>query len=139
LKEARAAYGDEQRLALILSLGSGLPPAISLESSTSLSKSIENLVKYIAVDCERVARELSSQLIEVDVYVRLNVARGLEDVLFNEWSKMGLIEDYTKTYLEAAPVAQILSKVTEKITRQVGAITLGQISEPRFVSFRSFY
>jgi hypothetical protein len=139
LKEARAAYGDEQRLALILSLGSGLPPTMSLESSTSLSTSIENLIKYIAVDCERVARELSSQLIEVDAYVRLNVARGLEDVLFDEWSKMGLIEDHTKTYLEAAPVAQILSKVTEKITRQVGAITLGQISEPTFVAFTSFY
>lgn len=130
LKEAKAAYGDEQRLAVLLSLGCGLPPTLSLKSAASLSVNIETLVKYIATDCERIARELSSQLVEVDAYIRLNVTRGLEDIVFDDWSCMGLIEDYTKTYLETTSVSQAIIKLSEKITGKVGSITLGQITRP---------
>jgi predicted acylesterase/phospholipase RssA len=139
LKEARTVYGDEQRIALVLSLGSGLPPTLSLDSATLLSAGIEDLVKYIATDCERVARELSNQLVEVDAYIRLNVTRGLEDIVFNDWSHMGLIEDHTKTYLETASVAQTIARASEDIIRQVGVITLGQISMSSFLLLKLFH
>jgi hypothetical protein len=75
-----------------------------------------------------VTRELSNQLVEVDAYIRLNVTRGLEDIVFNDWSHIGLIEGHTKTYLETASVTQTIARASETIIRQVGAITLGHIS-----------
>ncbi|PVF92937.1 hypothetical protein CPB86DRAFT_743500 [Serendipita vermifera] len=128
LQEAKSTYEEEQRLALVLSLGSGLPSVLSLDSSASLSMAIESLANYMAIDCERVARELSNQLVEVDLYLRLNVNHGLEDIRFDDWSRVGSIDTHTRTYLETTSVTQALAKATDKITKQVGSITLGQLN-----------
>jgi hypothetical protein len=128
LKEAKVAFGDEQRVALILSLGSGVPPVMSLDSSSSLSCNLESLVKYIGTDCERVAREMGMQLITADAYVRLNVNRGLEDVRFDDWSCISAFEGCTKTYLEAPSVTRVVDVASEKITKRIGTITMGQLS-----------
>jgi hypothetical protein len=133
LKEAKVAYGDDQRVALILSIGSGVPPIMSLDSSSSLSCNIESLVMYIGTDCERVAREMGTQLITVDAYVRLNVNRGLEDVRFDDWSHISSIESCIKTYLEAPSATRVMDAVSEKIMRHTGSITLGQLSMGRFI------
>jgi predicted acylesterase/phospholipase RssA len=133
LREAKSAYGDDQILALVLSLGSGLPPVLSLEPSTSPSGSIELLAKHMAIDCERVARELSNQLMEVDAYLRLNVNRGLEGAKFDDWSCVGPIETHTRTYLETTSVTQAVSKSATKATKRVGSITLGQLSSSYFI------
>jgi hypothetical protein len=128
LKEARVAYGDDQRVALILSIGSGVPPIMSLDSSSSLPCNIESLVKYIGTDCERVAREMGMQLITVDAYVRLNVSRGLEDIRFDDWSCISSFEGCIKTYLEAPSVIRVVDVVSEKIMKRIGSITIEQLS-----------
>jgi hypothetical protein len=128
LKEAKAVYGDDQRVALILSLGSGLPPVISLESSILLSCTLGSLVKYIGTDCERVAREMATQLIQVDAYVRLNVNRGLECIQFDDWSCIRSIEGCIKAYSQAVSVTRAVDTVSEKITRRIGSVTMGQLS-----------
>jgi hypothetical protein len=128
LKEAKVAYGDDQRVALILSLGTGVPPVMSLDSSTSLSSNIQSLVRYMATDCERVAQEMATQLIQVDAYVRLNVSRGLEEVRFDDWSCISSVEGCIKAYLEVASVARAVDTVSGKITNNIGSITPGQLS-----------
>jgi hypothetical protein len=128
VKEAKAAYGDDQRVALILSLGAGISPVVSINAFASISVNIETLVKYIGTDCERVAREMASQLIQVDAYVRLNVSRGLERVQFYDWSCINSIESSTITYLEAASVSRTVDVTLEKITKRIGSITAGQLS-----------
>jgi hypothetical protein len=128
LKEAKVAFGHEQRVALILSLGSGVPSIVSLDSSFPPFCDMESLVKYIGTDCERVAREMGTQLISLDAYVRLNVSQGLEDVRFDDWSCIGLVEGYIKTYLEAASVTRAVDLVSEKIMGRIGSITVGQLS-----------
>jgi hypothetical protein len=128
LKEAKVAYGDDQRVALILSLGTGVPPVVSLGSSASLSSSTQSLVRYMATDCERVAQEMATQLIQVDAYTRLNVSRGLEEVHFDDWSCMSSIEGCIKAYLAASSVTRAVDTVSEKITNRIGSITLGQLS-----------
>jgi tetratricopeptide (TPR) repeat protein len=135
LKEANMAYGDEQRVALILSLGCGLPSVMSFNSSPSISCNIESLVRYIATDCERVAKDIGNQFIQVDAYVRLNVNRGLEEVIFDDWSCIGSIEGCIKAYLEAAVVTRALDAVSEKITKHVESITLGQLSTVAITMF----
>jgi hypothetical protein len=128
LKEAKVAYGDDQRVALILSLGCGLPPVMSLSSSASLSSNVESLVKYMSTDCERVAREMATQLIHLDTYVRLNVSRGLEEAQFHDWGCISSIDGCIKAYLETASVTRALDAVSQKITNNIGSITLGQLS-----------
>jgi hypothetical protein len=128
LKDARMAYGDDQRVALILSLGSGVPHIMSLDSSSSLSCNVNSLVKYIGTDCGRVAREMAIQLIQIDAYVRLNVNRGLEDTQFDDWNCISSIEGPIKTYLEAASVTQAVDTASEKIAKRIGSVTIGQLS-----------
>jgi hypothetical protein len=129
LKEAKVAYGDDQRVAVILSLGCGVPPAMTHDSSTSLSYNLESLVKYISTDCERVARELATQLIQVDAYVRLNTPYGQETIRFDDWSCISSVEGGVKAYLEAASGTCAVDGVAEKIKKQIGSITLGQLSK----------
>ncbi|PVF95039.1 hypothetical protein CPB86DRAFT_739370 [Serendipita vermifera] len=128
LKEAKVAYGDDQRVALILSLGTGVPPVISLESSSSLCQSVEVLVQYMATDCERVARDMANQMIQVDAYIRLNVNRGLEQLRFDDWSCISSIGGCIKSYLEAASVTRAVDAASEKITKRIGSITVGQLT-----------
>jgi hypothetical protein len=128
LKEATQIYGDDQRVALILSLGSGAPPTMSLDRIKPPSYNIESLVNCIATDCQRVAREMDSQLIQVDTYVRLNVNRGLEDSGFSDWSYISSMESCIKSYLHAASVDQTVETASEKITKRIGSVTLAQLS-----------
>ncbi|PVF93157.1 hypothetical protein CPB86DRAFT_877372 [Serendipita vermifera] len=127
LKEVEVAYGDDQPVALILSLGTGAPPVISLDSSSSLSQSVEVLVQYMAIDCERVAREMANQMIQVDAYVRLNVSQGLEQLRFDDWSCIGSIEGRIKAYLQAVAVTRAVDAASEKITKRIESITVGHL------------
>jgi hypothetical protein len=128
LKEAKEAYSDDQRVALILSLGCGVPSVMSLGSSATLSYSIESLVKYIGTDCERIAREMANQLIQIDAYVRLNVSPGLEVTRFDDWGCINSIEGPIRAYLQAASVTRAVDAASEKITKPVGSVTVGQLS-----------
>jgi hypothetical protein len=128
LKEAKEAYGDDQRVALILSIGCGVSPSVSLDTLSSLSSKLDSLVKYIGTDCERVAREMANQLIQVDAYIRLNVNHGLEAVKFDEWSCINSIESHVKTYLQVASVTRAVDTASEKIMKRIGSITVGQLS-----------
>jgi hypothetical protein len=135
LKEAKIVYGDDQRVALILSLGSGVPPILSLDSSTSLSFHMSSLVRYIGTDCERVAREMASQLDQVDAYIRLNVTHGFEDVQFDEWSCISSLESCIKSYLQAAFVTRAVDAAAEKMVTRIGSITIDQLSTHIFHIF----
>ncbi|PVF91981.1 FabD/lysophospholipase-like protein [Serendipita vermifera] len=128
LKEAKVAFGEDQRVALILSLGSGIPPVMSLDSSSSLSQGVEVLVQYMATDCERVARDMANQMIQVDAYIRLNVNKGLEQLRFDDWSCVSTIEGCIKAYLEAASVTRAVDAASEKITKRIGSITVGRLT-----------
>ncbi|PVF91977.1 FabD/lysophospholipase-like protein, partial [Serendipita vermifera] len=128
LKEAKVAYGDDQRVALFLSLGSGVPPVMSLESSSSLSQNVEVLVQYMATDCERVAGEMANQMIQVDAYIRLNVNRGLEQLRFDDWSCVSSIRGCINAYLQAPAVTRAVDAASEKITKRIGSITVGQLT-----------
>jgi hypothetical protein len=111
LKEASAVFGNEKLVSQILSLGSG-----------------RGSVQEIAADCEAVARELSTRFCDMDAYLRLNVDRGIENVLMNEWDDLGPIGIHTCAYVETADVSNSLDASLRRIQGGAGTVTLGEIS-----------
>ena len=75
-----------------------------------------------------VARELGTQLFNVDAYLRLNVDQGMENVEMNGWKGSGKFMSHTSAYLEVPAVSKVIDSSIQKLQDKVGSITLGQLS-----------
>ena len=75
LKEAGTVFGNETRVAQVISIGCGIPPVLSLEAMTG-EAGASRLLKEIPIDCQMVATELAARLCDVDAYLRLSVEKG---------------------------------------------------------------
>jgi hypothetical protein len=127
LKEASAICGKDKLVAQIVSLGSGRSHISSMERSTD-TKGAGRLVLEMAADCEAVATELSTRLCDMDAYLRLNVERGMENVLMNEWDDLGPIEIHTSAYVETAEISETIEASLQRLRGGPGTVTLGEIS-----------
>jgi hypothetical protein len=134
LKEASSICTKERRVAQIISIGSGLPHALSLESSTGEAGFLR-LVKELAADCETVAQELHTRLYNVQAYLRLNVDRGMENVGMEDWGVLGGIESHTGAYITVMSVSESVDTSLRNLRGRVGTVTLGQLS--KWISIRS--
>ena len=118
-------FGTDMRVSTIISIGSGLPALVAFDGTTSSSN---ELLNAIVIDCERMARELATQLFNVDAYLRLNVDRGMENTKMSDWEGLGIIEGQTETYLAVAAVRKAINSSLQRLQDRVGSITLGQLS-----------
>ena len=125
IKEAKKQFSTDTRVSTILSIGSGRPALVAFDGPTPASN---ELLKGIVFDCERVARELATQLFNVDSYLRLNVDRGMENTEMSDWEGLGTIEGHTGTYLEIPAVTKAIDSSLQRLQDRVGSITLGQLS-----------
>jgi hypothetical protein len=125
IKEAEKQFGADMRVYTILSIGSGRPALVAFDGLTAAS---HDLLNGIIVDCEKVARELTTQLFNVDVYLRLNVDQGIENAKMSDWEGLGTIEGHTETYLEVPAVTKAIDSSLQRLQDRVGSITLGQLS-----------
>jgi hypothetical protein len=126
LKEASIVFGKDQRVAQIISIGSGLPRVPSLDSSTK--GGLDRLMNGLATDCEMVAQELHARLYNVSAYFRLNVDRGMESLVMEEWSELGDIESHTEAYVAVASVSESLDLSLRNLRGRIGTVALGQLS-----------
>ena len=126
LNEATSLFGKDQRVAQILSIGSGLPRVMAMSSVDPTE--IHRLLNDIAADCETVAQELSTRLFNVDSYLRLNVDRGMEDLKMEDWNELGTIESHTGAYITKAVVAEVIDTSLQHLVDRIGTVTLGQLS-----------
>jgi hypothetical protein len=113
------------RVSTILSIGSGRPALVAFDGPTPAS---HELMSGIVLDCERVARELATQLFNVDAYLRLTVDRGMENTEMSDWGGLGTIKSHTETYLEIPVVTKAIDSSLQRLQDRVGSITLGQLS-----------
>jgi hypothetical protein len=125
--EANSVFGKDRRVAQILSIGSGLSHVLSLESSTK-EAGLNRLVNKLAADCETVARELHARLYNVQAYLRLNVEKGMENVVMDDWSGLGDIASHTGAYIAVTSVSESLDASLRSLRERVGTVTLGQLS-----------
>jgi hypothetical protein len=127
LKEASSVFGKEKSVAQIVSLGCGRSHIYSVERSTN-PEGVSRSVHEMAADCEAVANELSTRLCDMDAYLRLNVERGMENVVMNKWDDLGPIETHTSAYVETAEVSETIEASLRRLQGVPGTITLGEIS-----------
>jgi hypothetical protein len=128
LKEAITIFGDDRRVAQVISLGCGVPSALSLESMTK-ETGMERLLKEIPADCQMVAKDLAARLYSVDAYLRLSVEGGIGILDMDQWGMLGDVEMHTACYIETKAVASALESSLECLKRRTGAVTLAHLSE----------
>jgi hypothetical protein len=86
-----------------------------------------------------VAKELSTRLYDMDAYLRLNVDRGMENLLMNEWDDLGPIETHTSAYVERTEISEIIDASLRRIQAAAGTVTLGEISAYSYTHSVLFY
>jgi len=128
LSEARTVFGADRRVAQVISIGSGLPRVLSMESPTNVEV-VHRLLTNIATNCETVARELPTRLYNIDAYLRLNVDRGMEGIITLDWGELGNIESHTAAYIATTAVSQAIDSSVRRVMKRTGIMTLGQLGE----------
>jgi hypothetical protein len=127
LKEAGTVFGNERRVAQIISIGCGVPPVLSLEAMTN-ETGAARLVKEIPDECETVAKELAARLYCVDAYLRLSVEKGIGSIEMDQWSMLGDIEMHTACYIEKESLVKALEASLKRLQQRIGTVTLGHLS-----------
>jgi hypothetical protein len=128
LKEASTVFGNESRVAQIVSVGSGIHPVLAMDSEAN-EATLNRLLNDMATDCEAVAQELHTRLYRVKAYLRLNVERGMEDITMEDWGGLGAIESHTGAYIAVASVSDSLDSSLRQLSERFGTVTLGQVSK----------
>ncbi|KIM22335.1 hypothetical protein M408DRAFT_79170 [Serendipita vermifera MAFF 305830] len=127
LEEASRVFGKNRRVAQIISLGCGLPRALSMNSSENTR--IDRILKDITTDCEMVANELAGRLATIDAYLRLNVIKGMESLEMKDWDHLGAVGTHTATYLAMGGISESIDSSLRRMQARVGSVTLSQLSE----------
>jgi hypothetical protein len=127
LKEASAIFGKEKLVLQIISLGCGRSRVSSMEKTTDTEGSSQS-AQEVVVDCETVANELSTRLCEIDVYLRLDVERGMENLVMSQWDNLGSIGTHTSAYVATAEISETLEASLRRLQGGTGTIKLGEIS-----------
>ncbi len=128
LNEAEKAFPNRPPVSTILSLGSGRPALLPWDASLTNSANLDDLMTRLVLDCEKVAREISAQLPDEAVYVRLNVDRGMESVQFFDWQDPGRIASLTDIYLDDDVVGGDIERALLSMQERKGSVTLAKLS-----------
>lgn len=112
LSEAEDIF-DNQDFDCILSIGTGLNKAISIEDSRL---SILDALKKMTTSSEAAHRRLGRRLPE-DVYFRFDVVQGLNDITLSDWEKSSRISAYTTNYLAEFYVERSINKCARILTQ----------------------
>ena len=126
LNEAGTAFGNERRVAQIISIGGGSSvPSLETEANEI---GVDRLLKGVAADCEMVARDLTVRLFNVEAYRRFNVEE-MGNTEIDSWDGLGDIESHTRSYIESGAVTKVLDISLKCLRDKVGTITLGRLSK----------
>jgi hypothetical protein len=128
LKEAGTVFGNERRVAQIMSIGCGVSPVLSLQAVTN-ETGVGRLLNEIVEECEAIAKELAVRLYDVDVYLRLSVETGIGNIEMDQWGVLGDIEVHTARYLESQPITHAIEASLKHSKQKSGTVTLGHLSE----------
>ena len=112
---------------MVISLGSGRHRVLPL-SDVDPKDIASHVAKALATDCEAVATELSTRLLNVDSYIRLNVDSKSEGYSLDDWTSLVDIEKETSVYLVKPFIARAMSDSIMYSSSRNGTATIGQIS-----------
>ena len=104
IAEAARVFGEDARIACIVSIGTGQSGSVGLAKPDAFQKwlpvDLVKVLKEIATDSGRVAEEMEQKYKNVPgLYNRFDVDRGLQSVSLDEWKRLGDVRAYTKNYM----------------------------------------
>jgi hypothetical protein len=127
LKEAGTVFGNERRVAQIISIGCGVPPVLSLQAVAN-ETGMGRLLKEIVDECETMAKELATRLYDVDAYLRLSVEKGIGNIEIDQWGLLGDIEVHTARYMESQTITHAVEASLNRLKQRSGTVTLSHLS-----------
>jgi len=109
VEEAHNAFGRDQKVACLLSLGTGKP------GNRSVSMESAQLAQMIARDTESTAEQLDRRYSGLQIYFRFSVDRTLELGTASRTieQRAGRITSYTTIYLETHAISETLSRCVQ--------------------------
>jgi hypothetical protein len=130
LEEGFSEFGEKRRVSLILSLGSGRPAVLS---RTPNLDDLRSLLMCVALDCERVAGELSAQLSGIKAYLRMDADQGMENIKMTAWHEaaLGSIMAQADVYLHKPAIKTDIDICSKLLQEGSGEISLAELSASR--------
>ena len=119
VEEAKSLFAGRP-ISCVLSLGTGTAEVIGLEQPDAfqnlLPQNLIGLLKDIADECEKQSNAMEMQLHQddnPDIYFRLNVDEGLQNVSLAEWDVLNEVEAHTLRYVERPDVEQKVDRLVQ--------------------------
>jgi hypothetical protein len=128
ISEAHGAFGPDERVACLLSLGcghSGVIVAPDELHSAGWSVFLEKLFR----DNEQKAQIIEAQMGHLGLYYRFSVTRGLERRTSTITPKPGEVLAHTAVYLSMVAISRKMDLCVDSIKVQDGIASLEQLSE----------
>jgi predicted acylesterase/phospholipase RssA len=137
LEEIKSVCPD-QHVACIVSIGAGHVRTIHIPEPSPLMHvfptDVGTLTTSIATDSERVARDMAVRFQgTTDVYFRLSVEQGMQEIELDDWDKLGKVMAHTRVYMRHPEVHATINRIVTAIRERKEAIPTAQIgtSTPR--------
>jgi len=135
LDEAENVFGHLQKVACVISIGTGHPGTISWESSGTCGQiftaDLVNILAKISADCESTAEQLLKCFALLSgVYYRLNVEQGLQSITLVDWKKLSEIRTHTLQYLQQTKATGSLDEIASILYDCPKNIAVGDLNRP---------
>jgi predicted acylesterase/phospholipase RssA len=132
IEEGARVFGNERRVACVVSIGTGHRSAIGLRDAdwyqALLPRNVIGLLKELATDCEEKASECEKQYGHLPgLYYRFNVEHGLENVSLADWKMLSTMKAHTKAYLQEPLVERKLNQLVDVLQTRSANITAAQL------------
>jgi hypothetical protein len=125
---AHHTFGDEATVACLLSIGCG-HSGVKLVPLTSDATARIDFLERVAMDSEKAAQELATQMCQLTLYHRFSVSCGLETAQSRAWLEPETIAAQTTVYLNDLEVEKSVDSCVDAIKTGHGSATLEQLSE----------
>jgi hypothetical protein len=128
VSEACEMFGEESRVACLMSIGSGDPGVLSVPDDSDLetwNQFLETSIK----DSEQKAEEIECQIGHLGLYHRFSVIRGLEQDKDGSTLYAGDAMTHAMVYLAGVSVSCKVTTCADLLKLRDGVASLGQLSE----------
>ncbi|KIM27322.1 hypothetical protein M408DRAFT_311186 [Serendipita vermifera MAFF 305830] len=125
--EAHESFGAEEKVACLLSLGCGHAGIFATPETSAISE-WNRLLERLAMDGERKAESIGSQMGRLGLYHRFNVRGGLERAgRMANMMNPGVIMQHTQAYLGELQVSQQIEVCTNALRLRIPVASLDQL------------
>jgi hypothetical protein len=134
VSEAYEAFGGEQRMASLVSIGCGHPGVIIAPENSDFEDWNRFMEKSVR-DSEQRAEEIESQIGHLGLYHRFSVTRGLEREKDIPTAQLGDAITHAIVYLSGVSVSRKVAMCVDSLKVRDGVASLEQLGESRIHKF----